>query len=75
MCTIKDTTPLTNEYLTCVSDYLRAVKRMTEITRERLLLSLIIREHYSASFVCIPICAFLKYSKTTREFSLRFVEA
>ena len=35
--TIKDTTPLTNEYLTRVSDYLRAVKRTTEITHERLL--------------------------------------
>ena len=34
--TIKDTIPFTNEYLTLVNNYSRAVKRTTEITRERL---------------------------------------
>ena len=82
VCTIKDTTPFTNEYLTRVSNYLRAVKRTTKITCERLLVSLITREHYSESFACIPTRASLEYSKTTREyskttreFSSRFVEA
>ena len=36
VCAIKDTTPLTNEYFTRVSNYSRAVKRTTEITRERM---------------------------------------
>ena len=36
VCTIKDTTPFTNEYLARVSNYSRAVKRTTKITRERL---------------------------------------
>ena len=75
VCTIKDMTPFTNEYLTCVNDYSQAVKRTTEITREHLLVSLITREHYSASFACISTRAFLEYLKTTRKFSSRFVEA
>ena len=36
VCTIKDTTSFTTEYLTRISNYSRTVKRTTKITRERL---------------------------------------